>query len=104
MKPYSTNMIKLLVHNAFEGILVLDQKGLIRHANSSVAKMFNYSTDQLIGKPIELLIEKFKEDNFVYENLDNHSKNIFGIRNQYKGRRRDGSNFAFDLNVTDLIL
>jgi PAS domain S-box-containing protein len=98
------NLIKLLSDNALEGVLVLDTNGLIKMANSAASKMFNYHPDFLIGKHIALLTDEFNEHNFVIENLDSYSKNIFGIGNQYKGKRKDGSVFIFDLSMVDFSL
>jgi two-component system sensor kinase FixL len=102
MQTYSMNLIKLLAENALEGVLVLDTNGLIRLANASASKMFNYQADELIGKHIALLTDEYNEHNFVIENLDSYSKNIFGIGNQYRGKQKDGSIFIFDLNIVDL--
>ncbi len=104
MQTYSINLIKLLSDNALEGVLVLDTNGLIKLANSAASKMFNYHPEYLVGKHIALLTDEFNEHNFVIENLDSYSKNIFGIGNQYKGKRKDGSVFIFDLNIVDFSL
>jgi two-component system sensor kinase FixL len=104
MQTYSLNLIKLLAENAFEGIILLDSNGLVRYTNPSIARMFNYSNEELEGQPIATLIEEMDENNFMIENLDIFSKNIFGIGNQHKGKRKDSTNFIFDLNIVEVNL
>ena len=104
MQTYSLNLIRLLAENAYEGVILLDSSGLIRFVNPSAAKMFNYSAEQLDGQSIATLTDELNENNFMIENLDIFSKNIFGIGNQHKGKRKDGSEFIFDLNITEVNL
>lgn len=102
MQTYSLNLIRLLSENAFEGILLIDSGGIIRFANPSAAKMFNYSQEQLDGLNISSLTNDFDENKFIIENIDTLSKNIFGIGNQHKGKRKDGSDIIFDLNIVEI--
>jgi PAS domain S-box-containing protein len=104
MQTYSLNLIRLLADNAFEGVVLIDSKGVIRFTNPSVCKMFNYAPEELEGQHIATLTNDFNENNFLIENLDTFSKNIFGIGNQHKGIRKDGSEIIFNQNIDEIVL
>jgi PAS domain S-box-containing protein len=44
------------LRRASEGFLVLDHDGLVRYANRRAQHLFGYSRDDLLGRPIELLL------------------------------------------------
>jgi PAS domain S-box-containing protein len=45
-----------LFEHATEGILLANSKGIILLANPAVEQLFKYSRDELVGKPVEVLI------------------------------------------------
>jgi PAS domain S-box-containing protein len=104
MQTYSLNLIRLLSENAFEGILLIDSNGIIRFANPSAVKMFRYTPEELEGQAISTLTDQLDENNFIIENLDVFSKNIFDIGNQHKGKRKDNTEIFFDLNIVEINL
>jgi len=61
-KLYSTEkQFRTLFESVAESIIVTNAQGVIQHANSKVFKVFGYTSDELIGQPIELLIPDGKK-------------------------------------------
>ena len=51
-----TAMLRLALHAAPSGIMVVGDRGDIRFANQTLADMFGYALPDLVGKPVEILL------------------------------------------------
>ena len=49
---------RLLIENMKEGLIKLDENGILIFVNNSICKMLGYSKDELIGKHVRMLHEK----------------------------------------------
>src|SRR5687767_5516051 len=66
--------IEALFLYATEGILVVDDAGIIIQINPSAEKLFGYAKDELPGKRIETLVpHRFAEQHAVHREKFNHS-------------------------------
>jgi|GEM_PF-1765224 len=54
-----------MMDNALDGIITIDDNHNIVNINKAACKLFKYNFDQLIGKPINLLIPKDKHNIFI---------------------------------------
>ncbi|MEL6918190.1 MAG: PAS domain S-box protein [Bacteroidota bacterium] len=52
----NSNIFNLLSEGVSEGIIVVNEKQLIVASNSSTEQMFGYKKDELVGKPLNILI------------------------------------------------
>ena len=94
----------IALENLFEvspdAIFVTDSQGLVRRANPRAAELFGYTQDELVDKPIELLVpERFRSRHPSHrENYHAHPRarqmgaalNLFGLR-------KDGTEFPVDI-------
>lgn len=94
-----------IFQNAVDGIITIEENGLIQAANPSVAKLFGYTTEEILNKNIKMLMpEPYKKEH------DGHIKNyqntgvskIIGKDREVKGRRKDGSVFDFHLMISEV--
>lgn len=51
----SYEIYQLAIESSPSGIMVVDSQGNIRYLNQTLAEMFEYSPEELIGKPVEIL-------------------------------------------------
>jgi PAS domain S-box-containing protein len=58
----SVAMFRGLFEFAPDAIIAVDRSGKIRHANKQAETLFGYSRAELIGKPVEVLIEPSKQN------------------------------------------
>ncbi|MGB5781146.1 MAG: PAS domain-containing protein, partial [Eudoraea sp.] len=55
------NIFHLLSETVSEGILVVNQEQLIVSINKKAARLFDFSHDELLGKPLsEIIPDKYK--------------------------------------------
>ena len=109
MEPLNMEREKLLIaiiENAIDGIITIDDKGLIENINPAALQLFGFATrEELLGKNVSVLMpepDKHKHDKYIanYENTGH--KKIIGIGREVTGLRRDGSTFPFRLGVSEI--
>lgn len=52
----ASEIYRLALHSAPSGVMVVDDQGAIRYANQTLADMFGYAVDDLLGKAVEVLL------------------------------------------------
>ncbi len=94
-----------LFDGAFDSILVADAKSNIIRANKQLLNIFGYNLEELVGKPIEILIpERFRHAH-VAQRTGYSQKPVarpMGASLDLFGRRKDGSEFPIDISLTPI--
>ena len=88
-----------------EGILVVDQSGILIRVNPSAEKMFGYSSGELINQKVEILIaEKLHESHKLHrENfIKNPHARPLGKGFELSGKRKDGSEFPVEISLNPI--
>lgn len=87
--------------SGFVGILVVDAKGKLVHVNRRISDLFNYSANELIGKPLSSIMPSNPDtgDEYWYQVwwAKGRAAKDMSLRQKIVGRRLDGS--KFDLAV-----
>ncbi len=88
-----------------DGVVVVDGAGCINLVNTKVAKMFGYRREELLGEPIELLVPQRLREKHVGHRaafLNQPQARPMGTELEVIGRRKDGSEFPADVNLSPL--
>lgn len=94
-----------IFHDAVDGIIVINHRGVIQHINPSVTRLFQYSSDELVGKNINVLMpesDRKNHDQYIDNYQQTGHKKIIGIGREVVGKRKDNSTFPFFLSVSDV--
>jgi PAS domain S-box-containing protein len=97
--------LQAILNTAMDAIITIDQKGIIRSANTTTAKMFGYTIDEMIGQSVNMLMPSpYREghDRYIGRYLQTGEKNIIGISREVDARRKDGSVFPTELAVSEI--
>jgi len=104
MPPHeiSGKLLRLAVHAAPSGILIVDERGCIIFANQALLNMFGYESEELLGQPIEILVPS--EDVVAHrrhrELFDaSPSPRDMGSRDYFKGMHKDGRVFPLEIGL-----
>jgi diguanylate cyclase (GGDEF)-like protein/PAS domain S-box-containing protein len=93
-----------LLENLPDGILMLDDRGLIVYANNAAERLFGPAGD-LVGKPFRsVLAEPFasKYQEIVGPLDPEEQQSMHGKRSEVVGLRPDGSNVALELSLSEV--
>jgi len=83
-------------------IVAVDAHGLITYANQPAGSLFGYAGDELLGRPIELLVADSVRGGHVANRdafLAHPIARPMGIGQDLAGRRKDGSEFPVEISL-----
>jgi PAS domain S-box-containing protein len=92
-----------LFENATEGIILTDGRGNIILINPAAQRMFQYTAEEITGKPIEILIPdnlKPKHHHHREGFYKKPSNRVMGQGRDLYGRRKDGTNLAVEVSLS----
>ncbi|MET0083226.1 MAG: diguanylate cyclase [Sedimenticola sp.] len=103
----SEEMGQAVIENMLDGLITIDEKGIIQSCNRAVLELFGYEQAELLGQNVSLLMpEPFRSQHDQY--LDNYrttgEAKIIGLGRELPGLHKDGSQFPLELGVTDIEL
>jgi PAS domain S-box-containing protein len=86
-----------------DAIALVDGEGRIRRINAQVEAMFGYARDELLGRPIEMLLpERFRERHLGHRSRFQGEPRLrpMGAGLELLGRRKDSSEFPVDIMLS----
>ena len=99
--------LRAIVENAVDGIVTIDPSGTIQSFNPAAEEIFGYSSDEVIGKNVKLLMpepDHSQHDEYISNYLKTRQRKIIGIGREVMGQRKDGSTLPLHLAVSEIRL
>ena len=99
--------LKAIIDTAIDGIITIDERGIVESINSAAALLFGYEQDEIIGQSINVLMpepHRDKHDDYIKRYLNTKKPNIIGLGREVLGLRKDGSIFPMRLAVSEVKL
>ena len=94
-----------IMTNLADGLITIDDTGTIDSVNPALEKIFGYSETDLLGKNVSILMSKQESDRhrgYVESYLASGVGKIIGTgAREVTGKRKDGSEFAMDLAISE---
>jgi two-component system, LuxR family, sensor kinase FixL len=103
----SAERLRAILETAVEGIITIDERGIIESVNASAETIFGYKAREVIGKNISILMpspHRQQHDTYLSNYRHTGHAKIIGIGREVSGRRKDGSVFPMDLSVSEVRL
>jgi PAS domain S-box-containing protein len=101
----NANLLKAIIENAIDGIITIDDKGIIESINPSACKLFQYAPEEVVGKNVSMLMpqpDKDQHDEYIHRYQRTGEAHIIGIGREVKGQKKDGTVFPFRLGVSEV--
>ena len=99
--------LRAIVDTAVDGIVVINERGVIESINPAVTKMFGYTPEQLLGQNVKMLMPDpyhTEHDQYLRNYLASGLKKVIGIGREVLGRRSDGASFPIELAVSEMLV
>ena len=108
-RQYSEAALRLeaIIRTATDGIIVIDQRGIIETVNDAAARLFGYAIAELVGRNINLLMpqpHRDRHNGYIENYLHTGLRRIIGIGREVEGMRKDGTVFPFRLSISEVKL
>ncbi len=111
MKPRDNDnmalLLKSIIDTAIDGIITINDKGIIEQMNKSAADLFQYSQEEVLGKNVKMLMPDpyhSEHDGYLRNYHETRKPKIIGTGREVPGRKKNGTHFPFRLSVSEVIL
>ena len=94
--------LRTILETAPDGIITIDQTGIIESINTSAEAIFGYEHNEIIGRNIRILMPKpvsGEHDGYLKNYLKTGKARIIGQALEEKGKRKNGEVFPISITV-----
>ncbi len=99
--------LNAIIDTAIDGVITIDEYGIIESVNASAARLFQYNAEEIIGKKINILMpspHNRDHDTYIQNYLESRNPKIIGQGREVTGIKKDGTEFHFRLAVSEVAL
>lgn len=100
-----TNWLNNVIEYAVDGLITIDENGLIESFNPACEEIFGYKAENVMGQNIKILMPEpyhGEHDRYLNNYHDTGEKQIIGIGREVQGRKQDGTVFPLELSVSEI--
>jgi two-component system sensor kinase FixL len=101
----NARLLNAIIENAIDGIITINQHGLIESLNPAALKLFGYDIEEVMGQNIKVLMpepDKGAHDSYLSRYEHTGEQKIIGKGREVRGLRKDGTTFPFRLAVSEV--
>ena len=96
------SLFNTLIATAVDGIVVIDERGIVQVYNEGCRRLFQYDPAEVVGRNVKLLMpEPYRDehDGYIGRYRATGEARIIGIGREVRGARKDGTTFPMYLSV-----
>ena len=97
--------LRAILDTAAEGIITIDERGIVQTFNAAAVKLFGWAADEMIGRNVSVLMPpdlQAQHDGFIQRYLATGIATIVGRGREVEGVHRDGTRIPLYLAVSEL--
>jgi two-component system sensor kinase FixL len=101
----NATLLNSIIESAIDGIITIDNRGLVESLNPAALKLFGYEATEVIGQNIKVLMpepDQSAHDEYINRYDRTGEKRIIGKGREVLGLRKDGTTFPFRLAVSEV--
>lgn len=94
-----------LIDNCVDGLVVIDEKGIILEFNPSAERIFGHEAAEVVGRSVGALMpepDRSNHDRYISGYVAGGQPKIIGIGREVQGLRKNGESFPMHLSVGEV--
>jgi PAS domain S-box-containing protein len=99
--------MRAIVDTAVDGIITIDERGIIESVNPAAVRTFGYTDGELVGVNVSVLMPApycDDHDRYLAHYREMGIRNVIGNRREVVCKRKDGNQFPVDLGISEVRL
>ncbi|HEV8721039.1 MAG TPA: EAL domain-containing protein [Candidatus Binatia bacterium] len=103
-RTWAQEQFRIAVESAPNGMLIVDQDGNVTLVNAHIEQLFGYNRDELMGRPVEILLpERFRKQAGQQESFfTSPNERWIGRDRELYGLRKDGTEFPVEIGLNPI--
>ena len=96
--------LKAIVDTVVNGIVTIDERGIIETVNPAVEQMFGYGAEELVGNNVTMLMPRpdaDRHDGYIKDYLATGNKKAIGKFRELVAQRKGGKSFPIHLAINE---
>jgi PAS domain S-box-containing protein len=98
-------LARSILDTAVDGILTIDERGVIQTVNAASERLFGYAAEEVVGRNVSLLMpepDRSAHDGYLRRYLETGKRRVIGRGREVEGLHRDGTRFPLYLSVGEM--
>ena len=94
-----------IVNTAVDAIITIDESGIVSSFNPAAERIFGYSSDEIVGKSVSLLMpspHRELHSDFLARYQSTGESRVPGVNREVLALRKDGTTFPIELGVSEV--
>lgn len=94
-----------ILDNASDGIITINEIGVIETFNAAAEKLFQYQAEDIVGQKVNILMPpsvSVEHDDYIRDYLKTGEQRIIGTELNVTAKRKDGSLFPMSIKVSEM--
>ncbi len=97
---YAEARTRTILDTAGDGILTVDESGIVRSFNRAAVRLFGYEPKEILGASITKLITEHSDR--IADQVGTGEARVFGVGHEVQGLRKDGTVFPLEPAVSKI--
>ncbi len=96
-----------ILDNASDGIITINEQGVIETFNAAAESLFRYQAEEMIGQKVNVLMPhpmREEHDHYIRHYIETGEQRIIGNEMNVNAQRKDGSVFPMSIKVGEMQL
>ena len=102
IKLLNESRLKAILNNTVDGVITINDRGIVETFNPAAERLFGYSESDAIGQNVNFLMPEPWESNhdqYIQNYLETGQAKVIGKGREVIGRRQNGTTFPLEISI-----
>lgn len=104
-RKQSESHLRSVVATVLDGLITIDEKGIVHTFNPAAVRIFGYDPEEVIGQNVKMLMPEpyySGHDGYLRNYMTTGEAKVIGIGREVAAKRKNGSVFPMELGINEM--